>query len=155
MNLIGAYAMSLSMSFLVRLLAKSWIIAAFLMPCAAESEDAVNWLSESEIEQHLLGKSLRGFLDHHSSMHLNWSECIDLSGTTVYRSWSTEQKVGQLFTKSPGHACFKYDDEEACFRVRPFMDGYLFQPVNGRLADLGLNFIAAHVESQSQACLIE
>lgn len=133
-------------------LASSLSVATITLPSSAESEEAVNWLSESEIEEHLLGKRLRGFLDHHSSMHLYWSECIDLNGKTVYRSWSTEHKVGQLFTKSPDHACFKYDDEEACFRVRPYFDGYLFQPVKGKLADFDLNFIAAHVEPQSQAC---
>lgn len=143
------------MYFRARLLATSLSVAAFITPCSAENDEANNWLLESEIEAHLLGKNFKGFLSHHSSMHHYWSECIDLNGATVYRSRSTEQKIGQLFTKPPDQACFEYDDEVACFRVRPLLDGYIFRPVSGRMADLGVDFIAGRPEPRTQACEID
>lgn len=139
---------------LARLLAMSFSVVFFVASSSAQNDEANNWLLESSIEEHLLGKSFKGFLSHHWSMHHYWSECIDLNGTTVYRSWSTEQKVGKLFTRSPDQACFDYGDEVACFRVRPFLDGYIFRPVSGGLADLGVDFIVGRVESQTHACKI-
>lgn len=143
------------MNFPARLLALSLSLVLINAPCSAEDDEASNWLLEGEIKEHLLGKNFEGFLSHHWSLDHYWSECIDLNGTTVYRSWSTEQKAGKLFTRSPDQACFDYGDEMACFRVRPFVDGYLFRPISGGMAELGVDFIAGRAEPHTQVCQID
>ena len=121
-------------------------------PIQADSELPIKWLGEEEIKQQMFGKRFRGgFVP--GLGHMYWSECIDTSGRSVYSSWSTSEQIGQLTTNSSDQACFKYAEEENCFRVGRFDEQvYVFRPLSGRMAEEGIDFWAVQKDLESPTC---
>jgi hypothetical protein len=70
--------------------------------------------------QELLGTKLAGV---HVESGLEWSECIEPDGDTVYRINGTEL-LGKLRISSEGLACFQFDGVENCYSVERRAGGY-------------------------------
>jgi hypothetical protein len=135
-----------------QLIVISLFIAISSGPSIAETELRVTWLNEEEISNHLLGKHFSGVLSR-TWHHFDWSECIETTGRTVYSSSSTFEQIGQLTTKDPGQACFKYAQEENCFHVGVYENEiYVFRPLSGRMAEFGIDFWALRKSLASERC---
>ncbi|MEZ5938317.1 MAG: hypothetical protein R3C52_08860 [Hyphomonadaceae bacterium] len=110
-------------------------------------------LSAEEARAGLFGVDMHGLSP---TFGMEWRECIDPAGNTVYETPGLTQK-GKLRVTVGGLACFSYDDDdftsESCFTVKRTSGGFIFNGARGFDSDdTGSVFVTTSVRPGIKRC---
>ncbi|HPE47393.1 MAG TPA: hypothetical protein PLR76_03320 [Hyphomonas sp.] len=121
--------------------------AVLVLSAHADQDSRLEWMSAADLRTEFYGVKLSGFLDE---AQINWSECIDPDGRTLYQFMGVTDE-GRLSITEEGEACFRYDTGPSCFRVARLGDkGYWLDG-----GQHGGSFVVTSVRKNVTACAPE